>query len=230
LNFSQFEEEVVADYTDTKGCIVKQDESIAAQKKADDKKNPRSCRKNLQFLDEKIIHAEEFKSVSTKQLVLMFDESQLLLKKNYGVNGFLFQCIRLWLREEPGDFQVVADFAGTTSSLVSFNPSDTLEKSSESVPSRGGTRKFLPNGRYFPPPYFQTTTIDCFRHSNAFKNMVAIGTTEFDTPVPYGCPFFAVMSAKKELNIHQFETVLSRMLLENGSGLRLLLVSSARSC
>jgi hypothetical protein len=48
--------------------------------------------------------------------------------------------------------------------------------------------------------------------------MVAIRTTEFDTAVPYGRPLFAVMSAKNELNIHQLETVLSRMVLEKGSG------------
>jgi len=52
-----------------------------------------------------------------KKIVLLFDECHRLLQEHFGLEAFLFRCIRVWLREERHDGQrVVAVFAGATSS------------------------------------------------------------------------------------------------------------------
>jgi hypothetical protein len=218
LNFSQFAEqkEAIVGIMDLEGKVAAAGKGEATDKEEnidDAEKILTASAKVLQFLDDMIL-PKEFEE-KPKRLVLMFDEAQLLLKENFGVKGFLFQCIRLWLRETDRDFKTVAIFAGTTSSLVNFFPSEKLESSD--IPSRGGNRTFHKAGTVFPSPFFQTTTIGCFRFSNMSAEMVTNGSTEYDAAVPYGRPLFAIMSAKKELEIH-LETVLSRMLLQKGSG------------
>lgn len=48
-----------------------------------------------------------------QKVALLFDESQLLLKAEFGLEAFRFRCVRLWLHEKRHDAQVVAVFAGT---------------------------------------------------------------------------------------------------------------------
>jgi hypothetical protein len=53
---------------------------------------------------------------TSKKLVLLFDEAQHLLAHQ----GFVFRCIRWWLRKNRRNQQIVAVFTGTSAKLVNF--------------------------------------------------------------------------------------------------------------
>ena len=48
------------------------------------------------------------------EIVLMFDESQLLLEEQFKFDAFLFRCVRVWLREKRRYKKVVAVFQEPT--------------------------------------------------------------------------------------------------------------------
>jgi len=155
-----------------------------------------------------------FLSCQTKRLVLLFDEAQVLLTKQYNVHAFVFQCIRLWLRQESRPFESVALFSGTTASLANFFPDESIVSiisSRMGIKDKVDIRKFLPSGRELPPPFFQTTTIGCLTYKSKGKSDT-VTQTDYDHAVPYGRPLFAKMAESSSLE-NRLDTVLSRMLL-----------------
>jgi hypothetical protein len=155
-----------------------------------------------------------FSSCMEKRLVLLFDESQVLLAKNFGIDAFLFQCIRVWIRQTPRKFNCVAVFAGTTSNLANFFPDESLVStfSSRDVDVEDNVRNFLPGGKQLPLPFYQTTTIGCCLIFNSAQESVPAAKSEYEKAVPYGRPLFSKM-AENTLLERRLGKVLSRMLL-----------------
>ena len=154
-----------------------------------------------------------------KKIVLLFDECQKLLEKNFDLEAFLFRCIRVWLREKRhNDQRVVAVFAGSNSRLTNFLVESDGKLGRGADPSRVHPRPvgtYYPKGSRFNPPFFQTTTIGSCLASLPEDD----GLTEYARSVYYGRPLFAVMaSAKDDLLDKNLSMVLSRMLLSSIDG------------
>lgn len=146
------------------------------------------------------------------RLVLLFDEAQFLLQQHYGVDAFLFQCVRFWLHESNHKFKCVAIFAGTTSGLSNYYPDKSLVSL---LASRDFKRIFLPRGKQLPLPFYQTSTIGCFLPMQSVQDSDTASLTEYDRAVPYGRPLFALLAtAKDDNNLEsRLGIVLGRMLL-----------------
>jgi hypothetical protein len=146
------------------------------------------------------------------RLVLLFDEAQFLLQKHYGVDAFLFQCVRFWLHEADHKFKCVAVFAGTTSGLSNYYPDRNLVSL---LASRDFKRMFLPRGKELPLPFYQTSTIGCYLPIKLAEDSDTGAYTEYDRAVPYGRPLFAVLAAAKDNSnlANRLGIVLGRMLL-----------------
>jgi len=108
----------------------------------------------MQTLDKKFPRPSKPKS----RLVILFDEAQILFKKYFGFDAFLFQCIRLWLRQVRKGFQFIAVFSGTASTLSNFFPDSSFVAQ---FTSRDSKRIFVKGGKLLPLPFYQTTTIGC---------------------------------------------------------------------
>jgi hypothetical protein len=173
----------------------------------------------LEFLDKSFLS----KPFPGKKMVLLFDEAQNLVKDHFMVKGFLFKCIRIWLRESGRSFRCVAIFAGTTSSLANFYPDNKLDFNS--ISREAGRAKLLSRGDKLPPPFYQTTTIGCCLSNKVFidcddqlaacvKEEDDARRTEYDQAIAYGRPLFAKMAEKNQLE-SGLNTVLNRMLISN---------------
>ena len=138
----------------------------------------------------------------SKRMLLMFDESQKLLKEEFGYKAFRFRCIRIWLREIPPDYRekyvIAAVFTGTNSELTNFEfeTDDELKKPSGPDASREWVDQanYYPRGRFLFPPFFQTTTI------GSCLSLLKKTETEYDRAVYYGRPLFARMATTNELD------------------------------
>jgi hypothetical protein len=155
---------------------------------------------------------------ATTHLVLLFDEAQVLLEKNFGIDAFLFQCICLWIRKARQNFHCAAVFASTTSSLSNFYPDERLVRPLSTRSLKG---QYLPSGEHLPLPFYQTTTIGCFLSINSANvsrtvesSEYACTDCEYNHAIPYGRPLFAKMAENSQLEDH-LDTVLGRMLLSD---------------
>ena len=163
----------------------------------------------------KVCGIEKEKQGTNKRIALLFDESQTLLKEEFGYKAFRFRCLRIWLREKRPGYTVVAVFTGTNSRLTSFLfESDTeLTLPGEADTSRdwqlptGSKVKYYTKGFLLYPPFYRTTTI------GSCLDLVpkVVGISEYDRAVYFGRPLFALMAKENRLerNIHK---VLYRML------------------
>jgi hypothetical protein len=141
-------------------------------------------------------------------IVLMFDESQLLVDDRFTYDAFLFRCVRVWLRKIRGQQKVVAVFAGTNSKITNF----LVKSDQELLPGKTYSRQWQ-QGNYHEkgssqlyPPFYHTATIGSCRREPA------TGPTEYERATNYGRPLFAVMANKGTLH-KKISTVLCRMLL-----------------
>ena len=153
------------------------------------------------------------------KVALLFDESQYLLKEEFGYDAFRFRCIRLWLMEIPRkktfrrkrNLIVAVVFTGTSSKLTNilFESDDDL-KETYRPPSRNfvlGSRKYFDKGFKLHSPFCQTTTIgSCLdlltKHS---------ALSEYECASYRGRPLFAQMA--KEGILHEcVPAILLRML------------------
>ena len=157
------------------------------------------------------LSAETLETMQNRdKIVLMFDESQTLLKHDHEYDAFLFRCVRVWLREKRGNQKVVAVFAGTNSKITNFLLESDIRFEPGAEASRGmqGKAKFYFNkgsSRLYPPFYHTATMGSCRREP-------VTGPTEYDRATNYGRPLFAILA--KEGTLHQkISTVLSRMLI-----------------
>jgi hypothetical protein len=140
------------------------------------------------------------------KLVLLFDESQFLLEDH----GFVFRCIRWWLRQREGRaIQVVAVFAGTTSRLANLCREDQ-----PSIFSQDARMNLDSGGKQLYPPFFDLCTIGIFVTSDPLA-IIPNGTTDYDKAIPYGRPLFALIHQKRELNLQSEANILWRMLLSD---------------
>lgn len=73
------------------------------------------------------------------RFVILFDEAQVLLREQFELDAFLFQCVRLWLRQAREGCQYIAVFSGTASTLSNFYPDSSLVRL---FTSRGSNRNF----------------------------------------------------------------------------------------
>ena len=149
---------------------------------------------------------EIIKECKKEKLVLLFDESQFLLEKH----GFVFRCIRWWLRERSVRvIQVVAVFAGTTSQLANFFREDTPTNF-----SRNTEVDCYSGGKQLYPPFFDLCTIGIFATSEPLA-ITSNGETDYDKAIPYGRPLFALIHKERELNVEKERNILWRMLLSD---------------
>jgi hypothetical protein len=144
------------------------------------------------------------------KIVLMFDESQTLLKRDLEYDAFLFRCVRVWLREQRGSQKVVAVFAGTNSKITNFLLESDIQFEPGAEASRGlhGKEKnyFKKGSSQLYPPFYHTATMGSCRREPV------TGPTEYDRATNYGRPLFAILA--KEGTLHEkISTVLSRMLI-----------------
>ena len=139
------------------------------------------------------------------KIVLMFDESQLLLEEQFKFDAFLFRCVRVWLREKRRYKKVVAVFAGTNSKVTSFREhcDDYLKPATASSREiRDGSEYHKKGSNQLYPPFFCTTTLGSCLAS-------LFGETEYERPIYYGRPLFAIM-AKEETLQNTIPNVLCR--------------------
>ena len=171
-------------------------------------------------------HLDEHPGRRVRRVALLFDESQQLLKEEYGYKAFRFRCIRRWLMEKPtnennqtnGTFRaqekliVVAVFSGTSSKLTNFlfeNESDL------SKPKQAPSRNFIEHetlyydkGTMLHSPFWQTTTTGSCLYMLKKKSWKL---SEYERAAYYGRPLFALMFEKAILHGKTNE-ILYRML------------------
>jgi hypothetical protein len=143
------------------------------------------------------------------RVVLMFDESQSLLRRDFGYDAFLFRCVRVWLREKR-DEKVIAVFAGTTSKITNFLIESDKELEPGLVSSRaiqkGEEMRYHEKGsnQIYPPFYHTATMGSCLP--------LVAGITEYERATYYGRPLFAIMASKEALH-KKISNILCRMLI-----------------
>ena len=157
-------------------------------------------------------------SVSEKEvpkIALLFDESQGLLKNEFGLEAFRFRCVRLWLREIRNNCHVVAVFAGTSSRFSNFLFETDEQLKNFVYPSRVSPEKernYHEKGRRLYLPYFRTTTIGaCLRYLEEAEEKNGATFSEYERSVYYGRPLFALMAKESKLD-ESLGMVLRKML------------------
>ena len=148
------------------------------------------------------------KGLVQPRTVLLFDEAQALLSEN----GFLFRCIRWWLRkiDSKRKTKVVALFTGTTSQLANYYRDPPESKYSRDADDRSYEVK----GTALYPPFFDFCTVGCLKPK--FSSSLNKYESEYHQAIPYGRPLFAAMQLKNKLDDRMLSTVLQRMLLSTG--------------
>ena len=151
-----------------------------------------------------------------QKVALLFDESQDLLKREFGYVAFRFRCVRHWLMENPdrksfrNNLTVVAVFAGTNSQLTDYHFEDDgmlAEKASPSRVYRPKKREYFEKGWQVHSPFCQTTTLgSCLDLLPPDSGLI-----EYERAVYYGRPLFAHMAKKGELE-KNLPSILLRML------------------
>ena len=153
------------------------------------------------------------------RVALLFDESQNLLKEEFGYKAYRFRCIRRWLMVKPtvnnfrgqNNLCVVAVFSGTSSKLTNFlfESDDELTNTSD-PPSRNFIEHpdvFYDKGRTLHTPFWQTTTMgSCL---DLLEEPLTL--SEYEHAVYYGRPLFALM-AKDGILHTKSQAILYRML------------------
>jgi hypothetical protein len=141
--------------------------------------------------------------ISATNVILLFDESQILLDRD----GFDFRCVRWWLKLQRKTRQIVAVFAGTTTRLANIY----LEPA-ESTTSRDATTFYHEtlNGLY--EPFYMINTIGMFawRYNPSFSDDAS---NDYEIAIPYGRPLFAAMQQKNNLGQDRLMRIIVRMLI-----------------
>jgi hypothetical protein len=145
-------------------------------------------------------------TVNPGRVVFMFDEAQHLLQGS----GVFFRMIRWWIRDDvPDDYQMVAVFSGTSSSLLNFFaeiPGPTSSRNPERY--RDG-----PVGNRLFPPFYDLFTIGCYDDDDGKD----AATTDYDRSIYHGRPLFPVMKNNNALTEEAHEAILCKMLLTRES-------------
>lgn len=139
---------------------------------------------------------EQPPTTSSQKTILLFDEAQHLLNETENT-GFLFRCVRWWLRKLGREQQVVAIFAGTTSQLTNFYE----EPAERSTASRdvGQDHLYATQGKDLYPPFHFLDTIGCVR----VKQIPNDGTEEYVQSISYGRPLFAQLQKKNKNSLRR---------------------------
>ena len=153
-----------------------------------------------------------------QKVALLFDESQYLLKDEFGEEAFRFRCIRRWLMEKPrkGSFRserrltVVAVFTGTSTKLTNVLFESDSDLAGPEYPSRffvPPTREYYRKGRMLHRPFTQTTTMGSCR--DLINSTLRL--SEYEHAAYRGRPLFAQM-AKEGILHENIPAILLRML------------------
>ena len=146
---------------------------------------------------------EVLSTCKNPKVVLLFDESQILLRSD----GFAFRCVRWWLRDSRRNQQnVVAVFTGTTSRLTNYYaepPPVTFTRDPKGV--------YYSSGSYLYKPFYSLYTTGIFTSEPSEM----YGETEYEKAIPHGRPLFAVMQKGGLLTNDKLYSILRRMLLGN---------------
>ena len=158
-------------------------------------------------LNEAVTKAHKMKK---KKVVLLFDESQHLTRKE---DGWHFRSIRWWLRQTNSDVNVVCVFAGTTTKLANF-----YQEPKQSLTSRDVMIEYYDGTKLYPPFYQITTTgLVSITNGSDFGCADKEGVTEFDVASQYGRVLIGRMQLQQKL-----QAALGNILLRmRGSGQRL---------
>ena len=143
-----------------------------------------------------------------KKVVLLFDESQHLIRTS---DGWHFRVIRWWLRRPDHKISVVCVFAGTNTSLANYYD----EPMKQSTSSRDAGIHYNEGNKLYPPFYEITTTGLVARTNGSQVGCINGNLSEFDVAVLYGRPLFARMHLKGELKCS-----LGQILLRMKGGVR----------
>ena len=144
------------------------------------------------------LSAETLETMQNRdKIVLMFDESQTLLKHDHEYDAFLFRCVRVWLREKRGNQKVVAVFAGTNSKITNFLLESDIQFEPDAVASRHLQKKLktyhAKGSSHLYPPFYHTATMGSCRREPV------TGPTEYDRATNYGRPLFAILAKEGTL-------------------------------
>ena len=150
----------------------------------------------------------ETKKKKVKNVVLLFDESQHLIRTS---DGWHFRMIRWWLRRPERKISVVCVFAGTNTSLANYYD----EPIKQSTSSRDAGIDYNKGDKLYPPFYEITTTGLVARTNGSQVGSIDGNPSEFDVAVQYGRPLFARMHLKGELKCS-----LGQILLRMKGGVR----------
>jgi hypothetical protein len=142
--------------------------------------------------------------VASKKMVLLFDEAQHLLADR----GFVFRCIRWWLRKKRPNQQIVAVFTGTNAKLVNFY--DEPRQSANSRDSAVNEYN-IENGARLYDAFYRLHTIGCKRYPFTSE------ASEYHNSVQFGRPLFSVLHANDKLDQDAHQVILERMLLLEGT-------------
>ena len=154
----------------------------------------------------------------TTKLVLLFDESQGLMKgeDTKGHNCLVFRAIRWWLRAKRPNLQVVAVFAGTSAKALNFYPPDPPQTAVSRIAKTeyvnctvstpdSATRRY--------GPFFMLNTIACLRKISPDNRSES--ETEFDVAALYGRPLFAHYQLEGKLDDSKLAVFAKRLILSS---------------
>jgi hypothetical protein len=164
-------------------------------------------------------HLQKHPGTTIRRVALLFDESQQLLKEEYGFKAFRFRCIRRWLMEKPTNntfraeknLIVVAVFSGTSLKLTNFLlEKDRILSKPTGGPSRNQLQhptRYYDKGTMLHSPFWQTTTTG----SCVYLLKEPWKLSEYECAAYYGRPLFAHMMEKGILH-GKNQAILYRML------------------
>ena len=168
------------------------------------------------MLESLLTNGKKIMKNATK-IALLFDESQVLLKKEFGYVAFRLRCVRHWLMEKPGrqksfrnNLTVVAVFAGTNLQLTDYhfeNDGMLVEAPRYSRGYQTKRREYFGTGMQVHSLFCETATMGSCLNLMP-KNA---GLSEYEQAVYYGRPLFAHMATKGRLE-KNLPFILLRML------------------
>ena len=156
-----------------------------------------------------------------RKVALLFDDSQYLLKEEFGYDAFRFRCIRLWLTQIPRagtvrfNRTVVAVFSGTSLKVTNLhveNDDELVYRFQSSRDVFKVTDKYYDMGFKFHDPFSQTLTIGA-----CLGLLEGKGSTEYDRAIGHGRPLFAQMAKTNALD-KKLPSILLRMLRRDEGG------------
>ncbi|KAG7345905.1 hypothetical protein IV203_004972 [Nitzschia inconspicua] len=180
---------------------------VAARKK--------EAQRIFQRLDSMVDQHDDLWKNNSRFRVLLFDEAQLLLEEECGMNAFFFRCFRLWLRKRR-QHKYVAVFTSTSCTLTTVDIASDKEIVSDEWSSSVSEDKhtYKPTGSTMFPHFVTLTTIGC--QIQAKRAMTGSRNhTEYDDAIVHGRPLFSIMNDHGSLDVN-LPYILRRMLFSAG--------------